>query len=148
MAITFHTTVVTAGLTATGIIVPEKIMNELGGGGRPLVKITINGYTYRSAIAKRGDRYMFGISADVRQAAHVAGGDEIDVALELDTEPREVTVPPALAQALAKHPKAKAAFEKLSNSKKKLYINPIEQAKTDETQQRNVRKALDGLGQL
>lgn len=141
----FHTTVLTAGATATGVDVPEEIVLGLGAGKRPLVRVTINGYTYRSAIAPRGDRYMLSISSDVRAAAHVAGGDEIDVELELDTQPREVTVPPELAKALAANPEAKATFESLSNSKKKLHTLPIENAKTDETRQRNVEKALKGL---
>ena len=141
----FHTTVLRAGATATGIDVPEEIVLGLGGGKKPLVRVTINGYTYRSAIAPRGDQYMLGISADVRAAAHVAGGDEIEVELVLDTEPREVTVPPELAKALAANPKAKATFDSLSNSKKKTYTLPIENAKTDETRHRNVEKAMRGL---
>jgi len=141
----FHTTVLTAGATATGVSVPEEIVLGLGGGKRPLVRATINGYTYRSAIAPRGDRYMLSISAAVRAAAHVAGGDEIDVELELDTQPREVTVPPELAKALAASPKARAIFDSLSYSKKTLLTAPIENAKTDETRTRNVEKAMNAL---
>ncbi len=141
----FHTTVLTAGVTTTGVNVPEDIVIGLGGGKKPLVRVTINGYTYRSAIAPRGDRYMLGISADVRAAAHVAGGDEIDVELELDTEPREVTIPPELAQALAVDQKAKATFDSLSYSKKMMYTAPIENGKTAETRQRNLEKAMKGL---
>jgi Bacteriocin-protection, YdeI or OmpD-Associated/Domain of unknown function (DUF1905) len=141
----FHTTVLQAGKTATGVEVPENIVPGLGGGRRPLVRVTIKGYTYRSAIAPRGDRYLLGISADVRAASGVAGGDEVDVELELDTAPREIGVPPELAKALAADPAAKAAFDGLSNTRKKLYINPIVQAKTDETRQRNVEKAINQL---
>jgi hypothetical protein len=144
----FHATVLTAGKTATGVEVPEEIVFGLGGGKKPLVTVTINGYTYRTAIAPRGDRYLFGISADVRAAAHVAGGDEIDVEIELDTAPRVVSIPPELNKVLAAEPKAKAAFESLSNSKKKLYTIPVEQAKTDETRERNVEKALTALRAL
>ena len=147
MAVTFHTVVLTAGLTTTGVNVPEDIVLSLGGGKKPLVKVTINGYTYRSAIAPRGDRYMLGINADVREAAHVAGGDEIDVTLELDTEPREVTVPAELAAWLAAHPAAKAYFDGLSYSKKRLYTVPIENAKTDETRQKHLGRAKEALAE-
>lgn len=140
-----HTTILETGPNTTGIEVPEEVVLGLGGNKRPLVKVTINSYTYRSAIASRGDRYLLGVSADVRSAAHVAGGDKVDVEIELDTEPREVAVPPALAKALAADPKAKAVFEGLSNSKKQLHTNPIENAKTDETRERNVEKAMSAL---
>jgi Dehydrogenases with different specificities (related to short-chain alcohol dehydrogenases) len=141
----FHTTVLRAGKTAAGVEVPEKIVLGLGGGKRPLVRVTLNGYSYRNAIAPRGDRYLLGISAEVRAASGVAGGDEVEVELEFDTAPREVNVPPELTRALAADPKAKAAFESLSYSAKKVYANPIEQAKTDETRQRNVEKAIKKL---
>lgn len=138
----FHATLLQNGKTATGIEVPSDVIEGLGGGKKPLVTVTINDYTYRTAIAPRGDRYLFGVSAEVREAAHVKGGDAVDVEIELDTAPRTVDVPPELAKALAAEPSAKAAFDSLSNSKKKLHTYPIEQAKTEETRDRNVQKAL------
>jgi len=144
----FHTTLLTTGKTSTGIEIPEEVITGLAGGKKPLVTVTINGYTYRTAVASRDDRYLVGVSAEVREAAHVAGGDEVNIEIELDTAPRVVTVPPKLAEALAVDPKVKAAFDSLSNSKKKLYTYPIEQAKTDETRNRNVQKALAALQKL
>jgi uncharacterized protein YdeI (YjbR/CyaY-like superfamily) len=88
---------------------------------------------------------MVGVSADVREAAGVAGGDEVDVEVELDTEPREVTVPPELRKALARNPDAKRFFDQLSYSKKRLYTVPIEKAKTDETRQRHLDNAISEL---
>ncbi|MFH1474373.1 MAG: hypothetical protein ABIG85_00760 [Chloroflexota bacterium] len=35
--------------------------------------------------------------AENREAAGIVAGDEVDVEVELDAEPREVTVPPAAA---------------------------------------------------
>jgi uncharacterized protein YdeI (YjbR/CyaY-like superfamily) len=86
---------------------------------------------------------MVGVSADVREAASVAGGNVVDVEVELDTAPREVTVPPELLKALARNPDAKRFFDQLSYSKKRLYTVPIEKAKTDETRQRNLDKAIN-----
>ncbi len=144
----FHTTLLTTGKTSTGIEVPDKVVLGLGGGRRALIKVTVNGYTYRTALASRGEQCLFGVSAEVREAAHLTGGDTVDVEIELDTAPRVVDIPPELAKALAAEPRVKAAFEELSNSKKKLYTYPIEQAKTDETRERNVQKALAGLRDL
>lgn len=141
----FRTKILQAGKTATGIEVPAKIIDALGAGKRPPVRITINGYTYRNTVAVMGGKFMVSISAEVRQAAGITGGDTVDVTIEWDDEPREVTVPPELAQALARSPAAKELFDSLSYSKKRLLTVPIESAKTDETRQRNLSKALTAL---
>ena len=96
----FRTTVLQSGKTATGVEVPEKIVTALGTSKHPKVKVTINGYTYRSSIASMGGKFMLGVSAEVREKAGVAGGDKVDVDIELDIAPREVTVPPDFAKAL------------------------------------------------
>jgi hypothetical protein len=141
----FRTRILQAGKTATGIELPTKIVEALGAGKRPPIRMTINGYTYRSTVAVMGGKFMVGVSADVREAAIVAGGDEVDVDVELDTAPREVNVPPELRKALTRNPDAKRFFDQLSYSKKRLYTVPIEKAKTDETRQRNLDKAINEL---
>jgi hypothetical protein len=141
----FRTKLLSAGKTATGIEVPARIVEALGAGKRAPVRVTINGYTYRSTLAVMGGRSMVGVSAEVRAAAKIAGGDTIDVTIELDGAPREVTVPPELAQALAKDREARRLFDGLSYSKKRLLTVPIERAKTEHTRQRNLEKALKAL---
>ena len=133
------------GKTATGITVPEKVVTSLGTSKRPAVRVTINGYTYRSTIAPRGGRFMLPVSAEHREGAGIAAGDTVGVELELDTEPRELAVPPDLAKALARDPAAKKAFDGLSYSKKQRFTIPIEQAKTPDTRQRRVDKAITEL---
>jgi uncharacterized protein YdeI (YjbR/CyaY-like superfamily) len=88
---------------------------------------------------------MLGVSAKVREAAGVAGGDKVEVDIELDTEPREVTVPPDLAAALDRDVKAKRFFDGLSYSRKQRLVLPIEEAKTAETRQRRIDKAVGML---
>jgi hypothetical protein len=141
----FRAKILQGGKTATGIEVPTAVVDALGSGRRPPVRVTFNGYSYRSTIAVMGGKYMVGVSADVRKAAGVAGGQIVDVDIALDTAPREVTVPPELLAALARNPEAKRVFDQLSNSKKQLYTLPIEKAKTDQTRQRNVIKAITVL---
>jgi uncharacterized protein YdeI (YjbR/CyaY-like superfamily) len=89
---------------------------------------------------------MVGVSAEQRANAGAAGGDEVDVDIELDTEPREVTVPPDFAEALESAPDAKRAFEGLSYSNRLRHVLSIEQAKTAETRQRRIVKAVAELG--
>jgi len=141
----FRAKVLLAGKTATGVEVPAKVVEGLRSTKRPLVRVTINGYTYRSAIAPMGGMYMLGIREDVRDAAHVSAGDTIDVDVELDTEKRDVEVPPELAKALAKEPKLKKYFEGLSYSRKATLVNPIANGKTAERRERNLAKAMQAL---
>jgi hypothetical protein len=138
----FRSKVLLAGKTATGVEVPAKVVDGLGSTKRPLVSVTINGYTYRSAIAPMGGIFMLGISEEVRSAAHVKAGDTVDVDVELDTKPRDVEVPPELAKALAKDAKAKKYFESLSYSGKYRLAAPIANGKTPETRERNLEKAM------
>jgi hypothetical protein len=120
-------------------------VDALGSTKRPLVSVTINGYTYRSAIAPMGGVYMLGISEEVRNNARVKGGDTVDVDVVLDTKPREVEVPPELTKALAKDAKAKKYFESLSYSGKYRLAAPIANGKTPETRARNLEKAMQEL---
>ncbi len=96
----FRTVIEQSGKTATGIRIPDEVVAALGAGKRPPVRVTINGFTYRSTVAVLGGAFMIGVSAENRAGANVLGGDEVDVDLELDTEPRVVTEPPDFAAAL------------------------------------------------
>jgi hypothetical protein len=143
----FQATIQLAGKTATGIEVPAAVVEGLAAGKKPPVRVTINGKTYRSTIASRGERFLVGVSAENRELTGVAAGDTVEVELELDTEPREVAVPPDLAEALASNSRARRFFESLSFSQKQWYVSPIEQAKKAETRERRVEKALAMLGE-
>jgi hypothetical protein len=144
-AMRFHTTVLQGDKTATGIQIPDEVVEALGSGRRPLVTVTINGFTYRSSVAVVDGRYMVGVSAENRAGAGVAGGDEVDVDIELDTAPREVVVPAELAAALDAEPKARETFEKLSNSNKGWHVSQVIGAKTDETRQRRIARSVETL---
>ena len=141
----FEATVILGGKTATGIEVPAEVVESLGSGKRPAVRVTINGHTYRTTVAPMGGRFMLPVSADNRMSAGVAAGDEVDVGIALDTEPREVSVPPDLAAALDAEPDAKQYFDGLSYSHKLRHVLAIEGAKTAETRQRRVTKAISAL---
>ena len=134
-----------AGKSAAGIEVPADVVAALGQGKRPPVRVTINGFTYRSTVAVLGGRFMLGVSNEVRASAGVAAGDEVEVEMKLDTAAREVAVPPELAKELARDSAARKAFEALSYSKKRLLVDPVANAKTAETRDRNVAKALSAL---
>jgi Bacteriocin-protection, YdeI or OmpD-Associated/Domain of unknown function (DUF1905) len=141
----FRAAVELSGKSATGIEVPAEVVDALGSGKRPAVRATINGFTYRSSVGSMGGRFLLPVSAQIRTGAGVAAGDEVEVDLELDTEPRTVTVPADLAAALDADPAARRAFDGLSYSHQLRYVQPIEDAKSAETRQRRIDKTVSEL---
>jgi hypothetical protein len=141
----FRTTILQGGKTATGIRVPDEVIEALGSGRRPAVRVTIKSFTYRSTVAVLGGDHMVGVSAENRAGAEVAAGDVVDVDIELDTAPREVTVPPELAAALDAELAARRTFDGLSPSNKGWHVQQVTGAKTDETRQRRIAKSIEAL---
>lgn len=131
-----------ADVNATGIPVPPEVVASFGAGKRPAVIVTVNGFSYRTTVAAFGDLYMLPLSQERRAAAGVNAGDKIEVTLELDTEPRSVTLPDDLKAALDAQPGALTAFEALAYSKRKEFVRQVEDAKTPETRARRIAKAV------
>jgi Domain of unknown function (DUF1905) len=109
--IRFRATILLNGKTATGMQVPVEIVESLGPSKRPPVRVTINGHTDRSSVAFMGGVFMLGVSAENRASAAVAAGDEVEIEIELDSEPREVSVPPDFKDALERDADARRFFE-------------------------------------
>lgn len=143
--LTFRAVIGLGGKTATGIRVPVEVVESLGGSKRPPVRVTINGYTYRSSVASMSEVYMLPVSAEVREHAGVVAGDEVDVEIQLDTEPREVVVPPDFASALDGDAGARRFFDGLSYSNKRRFVLAIEAAKTAGTRDRRIAKTIATL---
>jgi hypothetical protein len=143
----FRATLQLHGKTATGIEVPAEVVEELAAGKKPAVRVTIAGYAYRSTLARRGERYLVGVSAENRAGAGVAAGEELEVEIELDTEPREVEVPADFRRALGKQGDARQFFEGLTYSQQKNFVTLVEQAKKAETRERRIDKFVGLLGE-
>ncbi len=141
----FMTTLLLHGKTATGFEVPTEIVEALGAGKKPPVKVTINGYTYRSSVAFMGGKFLCGVAAEHRAPAGVKAGDTVEIDLQHDTEKREVEIPDDVANALKANPSAKAVFEKLSYSHKRAHVEPIAAAKAADTRQRRIDKMITML---
>jgi hypothetical protein len=125
-----------------GLEVPPEVVEALGGGKRPAVTITINGHSWKSRVAIMRGRYLLGLSNANRQAAGVVTGDEVEVEVEIDAEPRVVVEPADFARALDADPVARTAYDRLSYSRKREHVLAIESAKKAETRIRLIEKAL------
>lgn len=140
-SVTFSTTLSVTG-NNTGIVVPVELIAELGAGKRPPVLVEVNGYEFRNTVGVMGGKHMISVSAAVRSAAGLQGGDPIHVTLTVADAPRLVEVPSDLEAAFTSNVPARVFFEKLSNSLQRYHVDNINGAKTAETRQRRVDKAI------
>ncbi len=141
-SVSFETTVAVTG-NNTGIVVPDEVIEQLAAGKRPPVLVNVNGYEYRNTVGVMGGRHMISISAAVRNATGLKGGDPIRVTLTVADTPREVIIPADFAAALAADEQAGAFFGKLSNSMQRYHVDNITAAKSADTRQRRIDKAID-----
>jgi hypothetical protein len=140
----FRAEVETNGRTATGIRVPAEVVAGLDAGKRVPVTVTINGYTYRTTVAPYTGVYLIPLSAENREGAGVRAGEVVDVDIEHDTAPREVTVPSDLADALDAAG-VRAAFDSLSFTRRKEIVVGVEGAKKPETRRARIERAVAEL---
>ncbi len=139
----FRATVELGGKTATGIEVPAEVVESLGSSQRPAVLITIGTHTYRTTVAKMAGRHLVPLSAENRNAAGVAAGDEVDVDIALDDAPREVVLPAELEAAM--DATARAGYDALSYTHRKEWVRWVEEAKKPETRATRIEKTVEGL---
>ncbi len=141
----FTTELEATGGTTTGFVVPDEVVEALGGGRRPKVVASVAGHSWRTSIASMGGRFLLGASSAVRDAAGIAAGETHTVTVELDTAPRTVDVPEDLATALAASPTATAAWAALSHSHQRQHVEAVLAAKKPETRERRVATTVERL---
>lgn len=139
------TTLLKRGPAAAVVLTDEQVQAVGEGAKRFPVVATVNGYTWRTSVARMGGEFLVGLNRSVREAAGVEAGQAVEVELELDRAPREVEVPEALARALAADAAAKAAFDSLAFTHRKEFARWVAEAKHDETRDRRVARALEML---
>jgi Bacteriocin-protection, YdeI or OmpD-Associated/Domain of unknown function (DUF1905) len=140
---TFKTTIVREGSTCFIPLGFDPI--AVFGKVRAPVRVTLNGYTYRSTIAAMGGPPCIPLRRSHREAAGLEGGETIQVRVELDTEKREVKPPPDLAKALKGEPTALERWRELSYTHQREHVEAIEGAKKPETRVRRIAAAVGML---
>jgi len=134
-----------AGGNTAGFVIPDEVVEALGGGRKPKVVVTIGPHTWRSSIANMGGRFMLGVSMENRAAAGVAAGETLDVDVELDTAERTVDVPEDLAAELAGDDALRATWDRWSYTRRKEAARQLVEAKKPETRTRRLEKILADL---
>jgi hypothetical protein len=112
---------------------------------RAPVKVTVNGYTYRSTIAAMGGPPCVPLRRSNREAAGLEGGETLAVTLELDTEKREVDPLTDLVKALKAAPPAWDRWREMSFSHQREYAEAVEEAKKPETRARRIGAAVNAI---
>jgi hypothetical protein len=140
-SVSFDTTVTATG-NNTGIVVPDEVLEQLAAGRRPPVLVSLNGYEYRNTVGVMNGKAMISVSAAVRTATGLQGGDPVQVMLTVADRPREVVIPDDFAVALAADEQAGAFFGTLSNSLQRYHVDSITSAKSADTRQRRIDKAI------
>jgi hypothetical protein len=140
---TFRTTIVREGSMCAIPLTfdPETVFGKV----RAPVRVTLNGYTYRSSIAAMGGPPCIPLRKSHREAAGLEGGETIMVRLDLDTEKREVTPPADLVKALKATPPAWERWRELSYTHQREHAEAIEEAKKPETRARRIDGAVQML---
>jgi Bacteriocin-protection, YdeI or OmpD-Associated/Domain of unknown function (DUF1905) len=128
--------------TATMFRVPFDL-GEVFGRARPPVKVTIRGHTWRTTPGVYDGVGHIVVNRVVKVATGVDAGDRVRVRMELDTDPRTVSVPRDLAAALAADPAAKQAFGSMSFTHRREYVDWVEEAKRSETRARRIAATVE-----
>jgi hypothetical protein len=137
---TFRTTISGFGNNA-GIEVPPEVIAELGAGQRPAVVVNVDGYEYRNTVAVMGGKHLISVSAAVRKESGLAPGDQVTVTLTIADAPREVEVPDDFAKAMG-DAGVRPFFDGLPNSLQRMHADLVAEAKTPETRERRIAKAV------
>ena len=115
---------------------------------RAPVRVTLNGYTYRSTIASMGEGPCVPLRRSNREAAALEGNETLSVTLELDAEKRKIEPPRDFARALKAKPPAWERWRALSYSQQREYVEALETAKKRETRARRLHSAVEAIAAI
>lgn len=144
---TFKATIVNAGGGGAFVEIPFDVEAAFGA-KKPRVRAMIEGVPYRGLLTRMGGpNHILIILKGIREQIGKTFGDEIQVSVESDAEPRVVAIPKDLLKELKKDKEVKALFDRLSYTHRKEYVTWIEEAKREQTRKRRIVKTIAMLKQ-
>ena len=132
-------------IDAAYFLVPFNVQEVYSTKAHVKVRGTIDGHPYRGLIANMGEGHCMVVRKEIREAIGKTVGDTVKVVMEIDTEPRIVTVPEDFQSALEDNPEAQENFDRFSYTHKKEYVEWIEGAKKAETRANRIQKAIERI---
>lgn len=144
---TFRAVIESAGGGGAFVTIPFDV-EQVFGKKRVRVRAVIQGVPYRGSLVRMGgDCHVLGILKGIREQIGKSIGDEIEVVVEEDTQPREVIVPQDVQDTLKHYPEEAAFFQSLSYSHQREYVRWIGEAKQEPTRQRRLNRLVELLAQ-
>ena len=132
--------------SATSISIPFDVPQAFGKRGRVPVKGTIEGVPYRSSIFRMGEApYFMVVNRKLREAGGLVAGQRVAVVMERDDAPRTIEPPDDLERALRDNPAVWTAWERLSFTHQREYVEAVEDAKRPETRARRIVQTVEKL---
>lgn len=126
----------------TGIEIPNKILETLGVSKRQSLMISVNGYEYQCTPGTINGKTVVSFSSEHRKKTSLKGGEQIHIQLRVAVTPKKVEMPAEFLKAL-KISGTDAFFTTLSNSLQRYHCDLINAAKTEETKQKRIQKAVN-----
>ena len=109
------------------------------------VRGTINGAQYIQTLVKFGGFWRLYINGPMLRASKRRVNDVAAITMEFDPSDRTILAHPEFAKALARDPRAIAAFESLSPSHRKEINRYLNNIKRDTTRTKNIGIVMDYL---
>ncbi|MBL7700965.1 MAG: YdeI/OmpD-associated family protein [Ferruginibacter sp.] len=132
------------------VFVPTKVLEicfkQAGRDKGPIpIKGSINGKDYKQTLVRYSNEWRLYINTMMLKDSPKRIGEKIEVTIAVDTESREIEMPPAFAKALKANKAATLAFEQQTASRKKEIVRYLANLKTKESLERNIVKAIGFL---
>lgn len=128
----------------TFLVIPTELAAEWGA-GQKAVRGTLAGSPFRGTVSRGEGVLRMPVPQQLREQAGVGAGDTVEVAIELDPEPRPVRLPEELRAVFADDPEVAALYERLPPAHRRAWATYVGEAKRPETRQSRARKASDGI---
>jgi len=142
---TFRAVIENSGGGGAFVRVPFDAEQAFGKKSVP-VRATIDGQPYRGTLVRMGEPcHILIVLKEIRQKIGKDFGNQVEVTVEEDTEPRIVEVPAELVQTLKQEPEVKAVFQRMAYSHQREYVRWISEAKRAETPQKRAAEAIEIL---
>ena len=110
---------------------------------RAPVKVTVNGFSFRSTIARMDGQTFIPLRKSNREAAAVSSGDRVKVRIAADSDARVVEVPADLAKALNGQSGLRKRWDELSYTNQREFVESVLGAKRPETRARRIAKVVE-----